>query len=213
MTNDLERTLFVQRAQCLPLTIADHDAEAGSRVGGRPPAAVKRWPRCPVTGAPMLYLLTLESDALGPGALSLFCSPDAGARAAARRPLDPPTIVGLHHERSPRVATAESDAPSAFGGRALLVGAPADDVDPDEPSEPFPCSKIGGKPSTFQSEAHVEALEQGGHGFVAQWVEFDYPKDDDFPKFYFGAGALFVYARLTEEGGFDLGSVRCFWEK
>ena len=67
MTTQDRQSLFIDRTHHRRIRVAPADQQDGSRVGGRPPAVLaSSMPACPLCGGPLLYVLTLGGDTLGP---------------------------------------------------------------------------------------------------------------------------------------------------
>ena len=119
--------LFIDRAHHRKILVAPDDREYGSRVGGRPPAALAAAaPVCVRCGGPLLYVLTLGGDTLGPAvargrALSLLTCRDYECRMQCHALVRPSAIVVLVHADTPRAAIpCVLDAETE--GRALILG-------------------------------------------------------------------------------------------
>lgn len=119
------RRVFVARTHSRSLAVDASCRATGSRVGGAPPGPIgDRAQRCGRCGAPLLYVLTLEADALGDDvargrAASLLA---CGGACLAEGPLlgEGQASVVLVHEPSPRGPSVEWQwAPR---GRGLTAG-------------------------------------------------------------------------------------------
>jgi hypothetical protein len=210
-TGDQDR-LWKARTARRRLLVADRDADAGSRVGGRPPTPLSASPpRCPICGGPLLYVLTLAGDVLGEAvasgqSLSVLICRNTACRMKGHVVRSPSPIVIPIGEDAPR-ASSPSELDSPTEPRALTGSPPEPDT-----GDPVELAKIGGKPTFLQRWGAEEARRAGGD-FLFQWYENAYPKDMSVGPYPFLFGGLFVFTRKDPAAGLPrFESPSAFWQ-
>jgi hypothetical protein len=220
MTTQDWQSLFIDRTHHRRIRVAPADQQDGSRVGGRPPAVLaSAGPACPLCGGPLLYVLTLGGDLLGPDlargrAISLLTCRSYDCRMTCHALKQPTAVVLMPHDESPRAAVP-STLDAETEGRALVLDA----AEPDPVEDDWvttDASKLGGRPGYIQSwgpEENAKAEAAGGV-FLFQWSENAYPsKSMKVGPYPFDFGVVYVYCRADPVTGLPvLEAPAAFWQ-
>jgi len=177
-------------------------------VGG---AAVGSAPSCAQCGAPMMHLVTLGREALGPNAvgvlkehesLSVFMCASADGACETSEAFSGANAVVLRKESVKELAESwvdaghTSDVPKAKAQRISYKTAFETDPEGEEADDPVLQNKCGGYVAWFQGEAIPDCPSCGKPmSFAAQFSEFD-------PKVNFGGdGVAYVFVCEEEHQG------------
>jgi hypothetical protein len=212
--------LFLDRSHHREIVVASLDSAAGSRIGGRPPAVVAAAPpTCPLCSGPLLYVLTLGADALGPEIaagreLSLLVCRSYECRMQSHALVKLSALVLVTHEASPRAAMASAlDAETE--PRALVLGPPTPDPVEDD-WVMTDAAKLGGRPGYIQSWGPEEAAkaEATGAVFLCQWSENAYAIEGmEVGPYPFDGGVVYIFCEADRATGLpDLNAPQAFWQ-
>jgi hypothetical protein len=206
---EIFRRVLVTRDQHAEIVFGSEDTEAGSRIGGPPPACLENaLPTCAVCTKPMVYYLTLAPDILpASSALSVFYCQDFGCFARARELVEPASLVVRAHQDCSRSTTGLS---ARIAPRRLLLGAITPDL--NEYGAPAQASKVGGLPGFIQpsGKAYARALSEQSLEFLFQFDEESYPPRTA-DKYVFGGGAMYVFTPFDRQQ-LLLAQSKVFWQ-